>query len=57
MTSRSNALKAIVATALILGVFAVCQANDKVKYCRDAQTGRIITVAAGMPCPRPTHEL
>ena len=52
-----EAIKAIVATALILGVFAVCQADDKVKYCRDAQTGRIITVAAGMPCPGTTHEL
>lgn len=30
---------------------------EKVKYCRNAETGEIITVQAGYPCPYPTHEL
>jgi hypothetical protein len=28
-----------------------------VKYCQDLETGRVIAVAAGMPCPFPMAEM
>jgi len=36
---------------------AESDANGKVKYCRNATTGEIITVQAGYPCPFPTHAI
>lgn len=41
---------------LALSVAMYTPAQD-VKYCRNAETGEIIVVEAGMPCPYPTHEL
>jgi len=53
-----DTIEAVLVTALFLLVTAtpVC-ANDKVKYCRNATTGEIITVQAGYPCPFPTHAI
>ena len=50
---------AIVAFSLTLGSLVVAQAEaqDKVKYCKNAQTGEVITVEANMPCPFPMHEI
>lgn len=31
-------------------------AQDKVKYCRKDQSGEIVVVEAGYPCPAGTHE-
>ena len=46
-----------------IGIFIVftlvtmtCQATD-VEYCKDARTGQIIVVKAGMPCPFPMHKI
>jgi hypothetical protein len=33
-----------------------CEAQD-VTYCKNYQTGQIIVVEAGMPCPYPTVQL
>jgi hypothetical protein len=32
-------------------------AQGEVKYCQDLTTGRVIAVAAGMPCPYPMSEM
>lgn len=41
-----------------LGVLAVdATAQDKVKYCKNAQTGEIIVVQENMPCPFGTHKI
>jgi len=58
--AKENAIMAIIITACCLAVFFIASnaySNEKVKYCKDANTGRIITVQAGMPCPYPTHEI
>lgn len=41
---------------LILLLSGAVQAQD-VKYCKNAQTGEIIVVEVGYPCPFPTHEI
>jgi len=51
-----------VEAALIFLLLAVLMCIDDawaqdVKYCKDAQTGDVIVVEAGMPCPFPYHEL
>ena len=51
-----NFIEALLVFTLLLAATAV-PAQDEVKYCKDATTGDIITVGAGMPCPYPTHEL
>jgi hypothetical protein len=50
---------AILGFTVMLGGLAVNQAaaQDKVKYCKNAQTGDIITVEVNMPCPFPTHKI
>jgi hypothetical protein len=50
----------IVGATLVFILFTalVSESNaQKVKYCKNATTGDIITVQAGMPCPYPTHEI
>lgn len=51
-----NALGAMLAVVVFTLAIMECEAQD-VKYCRDANTGEIIVVEAGQPCPYPTHEL
>lgn len=48
-------MKAIILLVSLL-IFPQAIAQD-VKYCKDARTGGILTVPAGMPCPYPTHEI
>ena len=31
--------------------------NDKVKYCKNYETGEVIVIEAGYPCPFPTSEI
>ena len=59
MNQQSEMWTAIAVAFLLLALgFAMqAMADPKVKYCKDAQTGRVITVEAGMPCPYPTHEI
>jgi len=45
-----------IAVALIVLYGLNAKAQD-VKYCKDFETGEIITVEAGMPCPGTTAEL
>jgi len=52
-------------TLITAAVLAFCLADwlihpaaaQDVKYCKNYQTGEIIVVDAGMPCPYPTVEL
>ena len=59
MNKESAIWTAIAVAFLLLAMSFALQAvaDPKVKYCKDAQTGRVITVEAGMPCPYPTHEI
>jgi hypothetical protein len=51
-------MKKIVLAIMITGIAVIsAQAQDKVKYCKNAQTGEIITVQSNMPCPFPTHKI
>jgi hypothetical protein len=52
-------MKKLIIAALVMCAFLsfIASAQDKVKYCKNATTGQIITVEVGMPCPFPTHEL
>lgn len=56
-TIAQGLLALIMAIALILLLTVDCDAQSKVKYCRNAETGEVITVPADTPCPYPTHEL
>lgn len=57
MDFRFAAAIAVAITFFALLWMDCASANDKVKYCRDATTGKIYTVQKGMPCPGTTHEL
>lgn len=50
-------LAILMACLLIMLLTVDCDAQDKVKYCKDARTGEVFTVPADTPCPYPTHEL
>ena len=52
-----KAIMTVAATAIILLALDAYAQDDKVKYCKNATTGEIITVEASMPCPLPTHEI
>ena len=49
----------VVALAFIAGALTArkADAQDEVKYCKDARTGQVIVVEASMPCPFPYREL
>jgi hypothetical protein len=49
-------LSIAVALVVLYGLNAQAQ-DDDVKYCKDFETGEIIVVEAGMPCPGTTAEL
>lgn len=56
---KQEAIDALIIVGLMAALFFMtyqCQAAP-VKHCRNAETGQIITVEAGMPCPYPTHEV
>lgn len=59
MTHFEKALIPLAGVAVMMAIIFAgeAMADPKVKYCKDAQTGRVITVEAGMPCPYPTHEI
>ncbi len=44
----------IVVCLVVFGSFAAAQ---DVKYCKNYQTGEIIVIEAGYPCPSPTSEI
>ena len=53
-------LQAVVATALIwvvVGMFSSAEGHEKVKYCKNYETGEIIVIEDGYPCPFPTSEI
>jgi hypothetical protein len=48
----------IIATLSILFALSLnVMAQDKVKYCKNYETGQIITVQVGQPCPYPTSKI
>lgn len=51
-----NALLLLV-IVLMPAYIAGASANEKVKYCKNYQTGQIIVVDKYMPCPYPTVEI
>jgi hypothetical protein len=51
-----NAL--ILLVVVLLPAYTVAAlANEKVKYCQNLQTGDVIVVKKGYPCPYPTIEV
>ena len=48
---------ALMTVILAAGLVDIAVAQDKVKYCKNAETGEIIVVEINMPCPFPTHEI
>ena len=48
---------AIVATFTAILLVSTKGSAQEVEYCKNATTGDIITVQAGMPCPYPTYKL
>jgi hypothetical protein len=58
MKSTLNHVLAVLCALLIFTILSFnCEANDKVKYCKDAQTGRIIVIQAGYACPMGTYAI
>ena len=54
--SKQLAIWTTIAVAfLLLAMQAMSQ--DKVKYCKNYETGEVIVVEAGYPCPYPTAEI
>ena len=51
-----TALAIFGAMFLLLALFGDASAQG-VKYCKNAETGEIIVVEEGMPCPFPTHKI
>ena len=51
-----KAMMTVAATAIIL-LALDAYGQDKIKYCKNANTGEIITVGANTPCPFPTHKI
>jgi len=56
MKNIIESIAVFVVFTAILAVSSKCTGSD-VKYCRNAETGEIIVIEAGYPCPSPTHEL
>jgi hypothetical protein len=54
-----NIIESIAVFAVFTAILAVSLKvfGSDVKYCRNAETGEIIVIEAGYPCPSPTHEL
>lgn len=53
-------IEAVFVIAIFLMILAAADrvfGNDKVKYCRNAETGEIIVIQEGYPCPAPTHAI
>lgn len=50
-----HALFVVAVTFILLSAATFSQ--DKVKYCKNATTGEIITVGIRSPCPFPTHAI
>ena len=42
---------------VIYGLLVFMTEAQEVSYCKDAETGKVIVVEAGYPCPYPTHKI
>ena len=47
----------IIGLALIFAVVVLDSIGQELKYCKDYETGEVVVVEAGKPCPFPMGEL